>query len=187
MRRVQRIRQAVQLRHLLEWRQQTETHNIEQRHGPARHVVNAVFSDHLFDDLGLDRGSRKRFAQRYVDRLDFQQARDFLHLGNGQLPIARNQLGDEARRNARCHIVRRDCRVFRNRVVRDDEDQDALVELGPAKDTVLAEGPMIAQRGFQMRQITALPQAHLLSQSGQLIEVRRIIGYSSNPRLRQIF
>ena len=150
-------------------------------YGPARHVIDAVLSNHLLDDLGLDRRPGERFAQRYVDRLDFEETRDLLHLGNRELPIARDQFGDEMRRNARRHVVRRDRRVFRDRIVRHDEDQDAPVELRPAKNTVLTKRPMITQRGFEMRQIAALPQAHLLCQSGQLIQVRRIIGYSSNP------
>ncbi len=69
----------------------------------------------------------------------------------------------------------------------DDEDQDALVERGPAEDAVLAERPVAAQGGFEVREVAALAQAHLLRKAGQLIEVRRIVGYSSNPRLRQFF
>jgi hypothetical protein len=39
---------------------------------------------------------------------------------------------------------------------------------------------------FEVHEIAALPQAHLLSQPGKLIEVRRIVSDPPNSGLRQV-
>jgi len=45
---------------------------------------------------------------------------------------------------------------------------------------------MRVQTFFEVYEITALFQAHFLVEPRQLIQIGRIVGYSSNPRLRQI-
>ena len=70
--------------------------------------------------------------------------------------------------------------------MRDHQDQDVLVQRGPAKDVVLAEFPVAAQRRLDVHQVTALSQPHLLGEAGQLVQIRRIVGYSPYPRFRQI-
>ena len=69
----------------------------------------------------------------------------------------------------------------------DHQDQDAVIERRPAKNVVLAQSPVAMQALLEMDEIAALPETHLLSQAGQLIQVRRIVGYAPNPRWRQIF
>ena len=45
---------------------------------------------------------------------------------------------------------------------------------------------MAAQGRLNMSQIAALPQSHLLYEACQLVQVRRIVGYSSDAGFRQI-
>ena len=66
-----------------------------------------------------------------------------------------------------------------------DKNENALIKRRPTQNAVLPEGPVVAQCGLDMHEVTALAQTHLLGQSRQLIQVRRIIGYSPYPGLRQ--
>ncbi len=70
--------------------------------------------------------------------------------------------------------------------MRQHQDEDALVERRPAQDVVLAEAPVFVKAAFQVYEIAALAQAHLLGEPGQLIQVRRKISNSPNTGLRQI-
>ena len=62
-----------------------------------------------------------------------------------------------------------------------DEDKNALIEWRPAQNTVLSQGPVVSQCAFNVHKVAALAQTHLLGQARQLIEVRRIVRYSSYP------
>jgi hypothetical protein len=56
--------------------------------------------------------------------------------------------------------------------VRHDENQDAIVQWCPAKDIVLAERPVLVEATFEVHEVTALAQSHLLGKTRQLIQVR---------------
>ena len=71
--RIERISQAVQLRHLLKRCQQAEADDVEQRDGATRHIVNAELANHPLDDLGLYLVPNEWLAQTDIDRLDVQQ------------------------------------------------------------------------------------------------------------------
>ena len=67
-----------------------------------------------------------------------------------------------------------------------DQDQHAFIQGCPAQDVVLAQRPVLVQATFEMHQVTALPETHLLRKPGELIQVRRIVGDAPNPGLRQV-
>ncbi len=45
---------------------------------------------------------------------------------------------------------------------------------------------MAAQGGLNVTQVAALPQPHLLHEAGELVQVRRIVDYSTDAGFRQI-
>ena len=172
VRRVQGIGEAVQLGHLLEGRQKAEADDVEQRHGPACDVIDPVATNHLLDDLRLDVAAAQRLAERNVDGLHVEKACDFLHLDEVELPVAGDQFGDETRRYAGRIVAGLRRRVLGDRVVRNDERENSLVERCPGKDVVLAERPVRVQCALELDEVAALPEHHLLGQPGQLIQVR---------------
>ena len=139
MSRIQGVGQAVQLGHLLEWRQQAEADNIEQCHCTAGDVIDAVTADHILDYLRFHGMPGKCLAQRQVHGLDVQQPRNFLHLREIQLAIAGNQFCDERRRDPWwLAVCWRRC-VLGNCVMRHDQDKYAFIQSCPAENVVLAQ------------------------------------------------
>ena len=186
MRRIQRIREAVELRHLLKRRQQAETDDVEQRHGTTGDVIYSIAPDHLLDDLVLDGVAGQRLSQRQHHRLDLEQPRDFLHLLKGQLPLSGNQLGNEPRGDPRGTGVPTGRRVFCDRIVRDNEDHDAVVEWCPAENVVLSQGPLLVKQALEVNKVATLSQSHVLGKPGQLVQVWRKIGYAPDAGLRKV-
>ncbi len=75
-------------------------------------------------------------------------------------------------------------RVLSDGVVGHHQDQQPVIERGPTQDVILTERPVLVQALFQVDEIAALTQAHLLREAGQLIQVRRKISYTPNSGLR---
>ena len=69
--------------------------------------------------------------------------------------------------------------------MRYDEDQYAFIKGRPAEDVVLAQAPLFVQASLEVYQVATLAQAHLLGETGKLIQVRRVIGNTPNTGLRQ--
>ena len=74
-------------------------------------------------------------------RLDIQQPGNLFHLIEVELAIAGNQLGYESRGNLVCHTVSAGilCCVVGYGVVGHDEDEQVIIERGPADNAVLPE------------------------------------------------
>ncbi len=70
--------------------------------------------------------------------------------------------------------------------MRQDQDENTLVERRPTEDIVLAERPVFVQAAFEVNEVTALPQPHFLGKARQLIQVRRIVSHAPDTGLRQI-
>jgi hypothetical protein len=45
---------------------------------------------------------------------------------------------------------------------------------------------VLVQGAFEMHEVTTLPQAHFLGETGQLVQVRRKIGYAPDAGLRKV-
>jgi hypothetical protein len=83
-------------------------------------------------------------------------------------------------------ILGRCCGVLGDRIVRHYQHQDAVVERAPTQDAVLTEGPLFVEATFQVHQVAALPEPHLVGKTSQLVKVRRVVGDTPNTRLREI-
>jgi hypothetical protein len=144
--------------------------------------------DHLLDDLRFGGVAGQRLSKRDKRRLDIQKFCHLLNLGYRQLPLAGNQFGDETRRHAlrESWIVSRSSGVFRDGIVRHNQYQETVIEWCPAQNAVLSKRPVIVQTALEMYQIAPLAKAHFAGKTRQLIQVRRIIGYSPNTGLRKI-
>ncbi len=176
--RVHRVRQAVELRHLLERAQQAESDDVEQRDGAARNVADAVTLDHLLDDALLSRVLERRRPEPQADLPYAEQPGRLVHLRGVQQPPARQQgsqevLGGLAGAVDAPVAFRRAslARVLGDRVVRDHEHRDAVVLEAPVQQHVLAEAPLAMQHLVELDERAALTQAHLVRNGRERVEI----------------
>ncbi len=163
VRRIQRVRQAIDLGHLLEWAQQREADDVEQCDGTARDIGDAVAPDQAIYDLGFIVGQRQWLPQAHVHRLGIQQLGCVGELTGRETPGAGQHAHDERVGVGRRARILRRCaggrdRVVGDRVVMHDQQRDAVRGRRPAENEILAERPERVQPAVEFDQVAALAQ-----------------------------
>jgi hypothetical protein len=147
--RVQRVRETVQLAGLLERRIKGEIDDIEQQHGAAVDITDAVALDQLLDrQQRVDVGLRVDLRGNGGD-FQFEPARGAEEILGVHQAWTADQLPDEAAVEQIEPVDRRTVAEAAGKlsevIMRHHQHRDAALDRAPAQQDVLPQAPMLAQ------------------------------------------